>query len=88
MPGRNRARNPVAVSPLLRKGGVHIVSKTGQRVRYRLQTQSAIDEWLEEFEVANLAIRYNDKAKSILPKESDHNYFPVIGIIKGSSPKK
>ncbi len=50
MSGRNRTRNPVAASPLLRKGGVHIQSRTGQRVRYRLQTQSAIDEWLEELE--------------------------------------
>ncbi len=50
MPGRNRTRNPVAASPLLRKGGVHIQSRTGQRVRNRLQTQSAIDEWLEESE--------------------------------------
>lgn len=51
MPRRNRAiRNPVARSPLLRKGGVHSQTTTGQRVRNRLQTQSAIDEWLEDIE--------------------------------------
>ncbi len=51
MPGRNRTiRNPVAQSPLLRKGGVHTESKTGQRVRDRMKVSSAIDEWLEEIE--------------------------------------
>jgi hypothetical protein len=51
MPKRNRAiRNPVARSPLLKKGGVHSQSKTGQRVSKRLQTQSAIDDWLEDIE--------------------------------------
>jgi len=42
-------RNPVARSPLLRKGGAHIKSKTGQRVRARLSTNSAINEWQEEW---------------------------------------
>lgn len=51
MPTRNRSvRNPVARSPLLRKGGPHIESKTGQRVQTRLSTHSAIDEWLDELE--------------------------------------
>ncbi len=51
MPGRNRAiRNPVAQSPLLRKGGVHTESKTGRRVRDRIKLASAIDEWLDETE--------------------------------------
>ncbi len=51
MPGRNRAiRNPVAQSPLLRKGGAHTESKTGQRVRDRMKVSSAIEEWLEEIE--------------------------------------
>ena len=43
-------RNPVAQSPLLRKGGPHVQSKTGQRVRARLSTHSAVDEWLGERE--------------------------------------
>ncbi len=51
MPRQNRfARNPVAGSPLLRKGGPHVKSRTGQRVRARLLTNSAIDEWLEALE--------------------------------------
>lgn len=52
MPRRNRPiRNPVAQSPLLRKGGPHVKSKTGQRVQARLSTNSPIDEWLEEDEL-------------------------------------
>jgi len=51
MPKRNiTVRNPVAQSPLLRKGGAHVKSKTGQRVRARLSTGSAIDEWLDDLE--------------------------------------
>ncbi len=51
MPRRNiPVRNPVAQSPLLRKGGPHVKSKTGQRVRARLSTNSVVDEWLEELE--------------------------------------
>jgi len=48
MPTPSRPRNPVARSPLLRKGGVHSPSKTGQRVRNRLNTHNAIEEWLDE----------------------------------------
>jgi len=40
----------VAQSPLLRKGGPHVKSETGQRVRERLSLNSAVDEWLEELE--------------------------------------
>ena len=56
MPRRNiPVRNPVARSPLLRKGGPHVKSKTGQRVRSRLSTYSAIDEWREELGENNRA---------------------------------
>jgi len=49
MPRRKRAfRNPVARSPLLHKGGVHVQSKTGQRARQRMNISSAIDEWQDE----------------------------------------
>lgn len=43
-------RNHVARSALLGKGGPHVRSKTSQRVRTRLSTNSAIDEWLDELE--------------------------------------
>ncbi len=45
-----KRRNPVACSPLLRKGGAHVKSKSGQRIRARLSTHSAVDEWLDELE--------------------------------------
>ena len=45
-----RRRNLAALSPLLRKGGVHEKSKTGKRVQAKLATQSAIDEWREEYQ--------------------------------------
>lgn len=48
MPTRQHHRNPVARSPLLRKGGVHTVSKTGQRHHSRLNTQQRVDEWHEQ----------------------------------------
>lgn len=47
-------RNPVARSPLLRKGGAHVKSRTGQRVRARLSTSGAIDDWLDEVEDENI----------------------------------
>lgn len=51
MPRRNiPVRNPVAQSPLLRKSGPHVKSKTGQRVRAKLSVNTAIDEWLEELD--------------------------------------
>lgn len=51
MPRRNiPVRNPVARSPLLRKGGAHVKSKTGQRVRSRLSTNEVVDDWLDELE--------------------------------------
>lgn len=46
-------RNPVARSPLLRKGGVHQKSKTGQRVQARLALHSVLEEWLDEPDIAN-----------------------------------
>lgn len=54
MPKRNRPiRNHVAQSPLLRKGGVHIKSKTGTRVQARRLTDSAIEEWQDEIDDTN-----------------------------------
>jgi len=45
-----RPRNRVACSPLMRKGGAHVKSKTGQRVRARLDLDNALCEWYEENE--------------------------------------
>lgn len=43
-----RPRNYVARSPLMRKGGAHIESKTGKRVRERLAVEDALEEWFDE----------------------------------------
>lgn len=53
MPRQTRTiiiRNPVARSPLLRKGGPHQKSKTGNRVKARISINSIVDEWIEEQE--------------------------------------
>ncbi len=50
MPTRQNVRNPVARSPLLRKGGPHIKSTTGQRQQTRQSTQNMVDEWLDELD--------------------------------------
>jgi hypothetical protein len=40
-----RPRNPVALSPLLRKGGVHERSKSGVRSEVKQLVQEEIGEW-------------------------------------------
>jgi len=46
-----RPRDWVARSPLMRKGGVHVESKTGKRMRTRLDLDDALCEWYEEGEL-------------------------------------
>jgi len=49
MPRRNsNQRNHAARSPLMRKGGAHVQSKTGERVRERLDLEFEVEEWLDE----------------------------------------
>ncbi len=68
MPRRNiPVRNPVAQSPLLRKGGPHEKSKTGRRVRARLSTNSAVDEWLDELEEDTLGQEQEDGGANAPP---------------------
>ena len=51
MPERRRQpRNPVANSPLLRKGGVHQRPRSGQRQLDRQVLNDALDEWLDEID--------------------------------------
>lgn len=47
---RRRPRNRVAMSPLLRKGGVHERSKSGQRAENKLLLNAELDDWREELE--------------------------------------
>lgn len=49
MPKRNiPLRNPVARSPILRKGGAHVQPKSGQRACGRRELESLLDEWLDQ----------------------------------------
>ena len=48
--GTRVPRNPVALSPLLRKGGVHEKSKTAKRQQTRQALSEQLDNWREELE--------------------------------------
>lgn len=45
---KDKPRNPVARSPLMKKGGVHEKSRTAKRQREKDAVQSELDEWEEE----------------------------------------
>lgn len=45
-----KPRNFMRRSPLLRKGGIHVKSKTGQRVQSRLSVEEAIEEGYDSTE--------------------------------------
>ena len=42
---KNRPRNPVALNPILRKGGVHERAKSGERFSNRQKMLKAAREW-------------------------------------------
>ena len=48
MPEPIRRRNPVARSPLLRKGGVHQRSRTGERQESRVALSHGLAVWQED----------------------------------------
>jgi len=48
-----KPRNPVARSPLMRKGGVHQKSNGAKRKRYSRQVHVAAENWREELEFLN-----------------------------------
>ncbi len=50
MPTKPSIRNPVARSPLLRKGGVHEKSATAKRQGGKQHLQQSLDDWREELE--------------------------------------
>ncbi|WP_163830645.1 hypothetical protein [Spartinivicinus ruber] len=47
-------RNPIAISPLLKKGGVHEKSNKAKRVRKKRQTQQMVSEWSDHSEHRSL----------------------------------
>ena len=50
MPDIPRRRNPVARSPLLRKGGVHEKNTSAKRQQQKLNDNRLLDDWREELE--------------------------------------
>lgn len=42
---RNKPRNHIALNPLLRKGGAHVRSKSGERFVGKRKTMKAAREW-------------------------------------------
>ncbi len=46
----NAPRNPVARSPLMRRGGVHQRSRTSERQSSRAQLRDLIDGWQDELD--------------------------------------
>lgn len=47
---RRRFRNPVARSPLLRKGGPHQRSRSGERHEMHQGIRAELEDWLDELE--------------------------------------
>jgi hypothetical protein len=47
---RRRFRNPVARSPLLRKGGPHQPSRSGERHNQRQALEAELDAWRDEYD--------------------------------------
>jgi len=45
---KDKPRNPVARSPLMKKGGVHEKSRSAERQREKDAVQSELDEWEED----------------------------------------
>ena len=48
MSDRIKPRNPVARSPLLRKGGVHEIAKSGDRQSNRISLSIALEDWEDD----------------------------------------
>ena len=53
-------RNPVARSPLMKKGGVHEKSKTAKRRENNQALKSQLEDWREELEFER-SLRSNSK---------------------------
>lgn len=67
MPKRDRPiRNHAALSPLLRKGGVHTKSNSCKRVKEKHITDIGIDEWWDEKDDTNSNQR-QESGEQVLP---------------------
>lgn len=73
-------RNPVVrAGAILRKGGVHSKSVTGQRQRARLKVDDAIDEWYEDF---------NEPPNDIIDETHQCNHSKGKAVKRKSSKRK
>ena len=61
---RRRPRNPIALSPLLRKGGVHERSKSGVRAEAKQDLQEGLEFWQEELEEECLSTTIRSRSGS------------------------
>ena len=64
-------RNPVARSPLMRKGGVHEKSKTAKRRENNQALKSQLEDWREELEFER-SLRSNSNL--LLPVVAENKY--------------
>lgn len=73
---RIRTRNPVAMSPLLSKGGVHERSKSGIRANAKHEVQTEVSNWHELLEEESLFITTHSRTDS-----GDDTSIKIISII-------
>ncbi len=65
MPLTIKPRNPVALSPLLRKGGVHCKSNSAIRQSRRVSLAQDLDDWRDELEFEReVGLSVNEKSDS------------------------
>ena len=75
-----RQRNYVTRSALMRKGGPHIKSKTGQRVRARIKLSEALYESENEFEETNdFETNPNENGEP----EAPHSFLAPVNFFSG-----
>ena len=67
-------RNPVARSPLMKKGGVHEKSKTAKRRQNNQALKAQLEDWREELEFER-SLRSNSNAHFFKP------YKPKITVL-------
>jgi len=58
-------RNPVARSPLLKRGGAHTQSKTSARRQVRQTIESQLEDWRDDLEFER-SLRDDDRSNSSL----------------------
>lgn len=73
---RRRFRNPVARSPLLRKGGPHLVSRSGERQNQRQALEAELDNWWEESD----ELDWQTEESVSEGTDSSHMQYPIPNV--------